>query len=141
MSQGLAISLFVLASYLLVAAGVQNIYPFSVFPMFSNDRAAEGSRFIAIVDGKPREISDFVSWTCPEEIPQFGKLVCPDGQLGTPSSYLVKEATDHISAHTAEEPSQGAVSVSLVVRRWDLRPNADDTPRDCPLMECVAVER
>jgi hypothetical protein len=136
-----AVSLFVFLTYLLVALGVQNIYPFSTFPMYSESNDPQGARFIGLVDGEPREIFDFVGWTCPEEVVQFGRLACPDGGPALPTEYLVKEATDHIAAHSVEAPSPDAVRVSLVVRTWDLRPGEDDTPRDCPVMQCVAVEQ
>ncbi len=124
-----------------MSLGVQDLYPFSTYPMYSSGAESGGARFIALVNGEPREISDFVDWSCPTEIHQLGWWDCPEGPPASPAEHLVKEATDHIAAHSVEQRSADATDASLVVRAWDLRRHEDDTPRDCPVMECSAVEQ
>ncbi|WP_146658615.1 hypothetical protein [Enhygromyxa salina] len=134
---GLAIVVF--TCYSGAAIGVTNAYPFSTFPMYSEDAPNFGARLVVKDQaGERREIERYESWTCAADLSfdDLEQTICPDGRTGQPTGYLVKEALDHIRDNPAA-PHAVAEPVELIVRTWRLE---GDQIRelDCPVAKCTA---
>lgn len=134
------IGLMVFLTYVLVALAVQNLYPFSTFPMYSKAAKTSGARLIALDEhGRDHEVTDFGAWSCPDLKP-IQRVICPDGTRGKPEAYLVKEATDYIRANWSESPTDDQRTVELIVRVWVFpKEGGEAPPRDCPIHTCRAV--
>lgn len=138
LSQG--VSLLALGAYVGIALGVENLYPFSTFPMYSDSKFESGARLVVLSDdGIAREVEDYVGWACVDLAP-VETTVCPDGELSQPEGYLLKEAYDYIDAHPpadVDDPTRR--DVELVIRTWRLTPGETDVTRlDCPVHRCRA---
>lgn len=143
--ESLALAIVVFACYAGVALGVTNAYPFSTFPMYSEDAPESGARLV-VKDraGEHHEIRSYAGWTCEDELrfDDIEQTICPDGRIGQPTGYLVKEALDHIRGHMNGPDELGAVGdpVELVIRTWRLE--ADEIiALDCPVAQCMATLR
>lgn len=139
-SMSRAVSVLMLAGYAGIALGVENLYPFSTFPMYSDWKQNSGSRLIVLADdGVPREVKEFDAWTCLDFKP-IERTVCSDGEESIPAGYLVKEAYDYIGKHPpsdVDDPDR--VQVGIVLRTWRLTSGETDVEiLDCPIHECRA---
>ncbi|GEM_PF-2049459 len=140
------LGLVICLAYVLIAAQLQNLYPFSTFPMYSSSVFTSGARLVAVDEaGVAHEITDFEAWSCPE-LGTVDRVMCPDGELTQPTGYLAKEAIDYIFAHPAPRAEHGAQpespAVSLVVRTWRLdTPEGETRVLDCPVSACTAERR
>jgi hypothetical protein len=142
-SLGLAIVVF--ACYAGVALGVTNAYPFSTFPMYSEDPPTFGARMVVLDRaGERREVRRYEGWSCPADLryDDVEQTICPDGRISQPTGYLVKEVLDHIREHSNEtgEFDDSAEPVELVIHTWRL--DADQIIEfDCPVAQCTAALR
>lgn len=139
-SMSRAVSVLMLAGYAGIALGVENLYPFSTFPMYSDWNLDSGSRLIVLGDDDvPREVKEFDAWTCPDLRP-VEKAMCSDGEESIPAGYLVKEAYDYIGKHppsNIDDPNR--IEVDIVLRTWRLTPGkADVEILNCPIQQCRA---
>lgn len=140
MRQGTFVALAFFSAYLVIAAGLENLYPFSTFPMYSDSAFDTGARLI-VVDGEgiAREVTRYTDWRCPGPL-HVETVMCPDGREAQPAAYLAEEATTYMERHSGT--GEGAEPVSLVVRVWRLDADRGDFTRlDCPVVECAAVRR
>ncbi|MFV8750233.1 hypothetical protein ACNOYE_06755 [Nannocystaceae bacterium ST9] len=139
MRETLALSLVVFAGYVGAAFGVTNAFPFSTFPMFSEAAPTSGARLI-VRDGagEHHEIERYVDWACEGELEaaKVEMAMCPDGELGHATGYLVQESLDYMRANAGE----GGEPVELVIHVWRLdRPERVEL--DCFVARCRAVRR
>jgi hypothetical protein len=130
----------VLATYLLVAQGIGDLYPFSTFSMYSAHPTDSGSRIVARdASGALRELSAYERWTCPrdgalEQIDACGEVTTID--------YLDREAREYLAEHAGPDAPAppGSEPVEVVRRIWRFGGEAP-LVRDCPLARCRAVRR
>ncbi len=135
--EGRYLAVAVVVAYLGVALSVQNLYPFSTFPMYAGGALTSGARLIAVdAQGEAREVTRFTAWSCPGLRP-FTEASCADGAVGRPPAYLVKEATDYIAAHAG--PPDPNHPVALVVRTWPIDSEGEVSHLDCPVHQCTAL--
>ncbi|HEY5242726.1 MAG TPA: hypothetical protein VIJ22_14700 [Polyangiaceae bacterium] len=128
----------VLAGYVGVSLAVGNLYPFSVFDMYSHPQVS-ASRIVARDQrGNLAEIERYDRWRCEEPVD-----VTP-AKCGEPGSfhysiYLDASQAAYIAEHPAKDGSGEPVDV--VRRIWWL--DAPGSPRttDCVLESCLAVRR
>jgi hypothetical protein len=139
--ESLALAIVVFTCYAGVALGVTNAYPFSTFPMYSEDSPNSGARLV-VKDraGEHHEIRNYEGWSCTAELryDDIEQAICPDGRIGQPTGYLVKEALDHIRGHMGDA-GEGE-PVELVIRTWRIEGDAI-IELDCPVAECRAAPR
>lgn len=124
--------------YVLSAMSVENLFPLSTFPMYSDSSFDSGARLVAVDSrGEASEVSEFEDWSCPELVPVV-RVSCPDGDHAQPAGYLAEEAIEHIQTHSGE----GDETVELVVRAWRLAtPDGQTRVVDCPVTTCAATRR
>ncbi|WP_106094435.1 hypothetical protein [Enhygromyxa salina] len=140
MRERLGLAIVVFACYGGAALGVTNAYPFSTFPMYSEDSPTFGARLV-VKDrgGERREVDRYEDWTCAADLSfdDLEQTVCPDGRIGQPTGYLVKEALDHIREHPDDDSRDAEESVDLVIRTWRLD-GEQIVELDCPVARCRA---
>jgi len=131
-----AVACLVLGGYVGVSFAVRNLYPFSVFDMYSSIRTS-ASRIVAR-DGRGQlaEVQRFEAWSC------GGPVDTSPAKCGAPGSYfyvpyLDEEAAGYVAGHAGA----GGTPVEVVRRIWWLdQPGAPRTT-DCVLQQCTAVRR
>jgi hypothetical protein len=125
--------------YLGVAWGVENLYPFSTFPMYSGAHTATASRVVAR-DGSGRlhEVEDYDAWTC--DLPlRFEVSRCGDVYH---IPYVDLARREYIDGHRA--PGQGdprGEPVDVVRHVWRFSGPGEPLVEDCLLHRCRAVPR
>ena len=127
----------VLVTYLLVARGLGDLYPFSTFSMYSAHPTDSGSRIVARdARGGLREVSSYDRWACPGTEALERADACG---VVTAIDYLDREAREYLDGHAAAD-TPGSEPVEVVRRAWRF---GGDAPviRDCPLLRCRAVRR
>jgi hypothetical protein len=130
----------VLATYLLVAQGIGDLYPFSTFSMYSAHPTDSGSRIVARdASGALRELSAYERWACPragalEQVDACGEV--------TTIEYLDREAREYLAEHESPDAPAlpGSEPIDVVRRTWRFGGEAPIV-RDCPLVRCRAVRR
>ena len=121
-----------LGAYALAARGVENLYPFSVFPMYSGEAGTGTSRVMArTAEGAFVEVTAFERWQC-DALPVLETTTCA-GVGGIP--YIDREREQYLRAHAGT----GGQPIELVRRVFSF----DDVarPTHCPLVRCTAVPR
>jgi len=143
MRESLTLAIVVFTCYAGAALGVTNAYPFSTFPMYSGGAPTSGARMVVKDQaGGYHEVSRYVGWSCETELrfEEIEQTVCPDGQIGQPTGYLVKEVLDHIRGHMTNTTSGVPEPVELVSRTWRLE-GEELVALDCPVAQCTAALR
>ena len=141
MRESLAVAVVVFVVYAGAALGVTNGFPFSTFPMYSDAAPTSGARLVVKdMAGAYSEVARWTNWRCETELDyaHVELTMCPDGEIGQPTSYLAKDALDHIRAHAGEDPA--AESIELIVKVWRLAQQGSPT-LDCTITRCQAVRR
>jgi hypothetical protein len=124
-----------LLGYLGVALALGNLYPFSVFDMYSR-RFTSASRIVARdAGGHVREVERYARWSCDEPLD-----VSP-GRCGAPGSffyvpYLDTDGSAYVAAHAGDGQGQ---PVDVVRRIWWLEGGGPPRVEDCLLSRCRAV--
>jgi hypothetical protein len=134
------VAALVLAGYVGVSFAVGNLYPFSVFDMYSRARTT-ASRIVARDErGQIVEVGRYESWQCD------GPIDVSPAACGEPGSYfyvgyLDRERADYIAGHRGTGTSPAPVDV--IRRIWWLENDSPGPPRttDCLLQRCTAVHR
>lgn len=148
MRESLALAIVVFTCYVGAALGVTNAYPFSTFPMYSEDAPESGARMV-VKDraGEHHEVSRYQDWSCDGELrfEDVEQTICPDGRIGQPTGYLVKEVLDHIRGHMndtsdANDMNDTSEPIELVIRTWRLE-GEQLIELDCPVAQCMATRR
>lgn len=127
----------VLAGYVGVAFAARNLYPFSVFDMYSRPNRS-ASRIVARErSGGVAEVERYVDWTCDTPVD-----TSPD-RCGAPGSYFYAPYLDRARAeYVAGHRGTGDGSPVDVVRRiWWLEAPGAPRVEDCVLAHCTAVRR
>jgi hypothetical protein len=124
-----------LATYVLAARGVGNLYPFSTFDMYGSTALDSASRIVAREGEQVREVERYEHWRC-ETLPSADPHVCP---REWPFVHL--ESVDRATIRRVREaspPTHDARPVAIVRRIW--RFSGDDAPTtaDCVLARCEA---
>jgi hypothetical protein len=133
-----AVAALVLPGYVGIAFAVHNLYPFSMFDMYSYPRSS-ASRIVARDrDGVLGEVERYDRWRCDGEID-----VSP-GRCGAPGSfhytpYLDASRVAYIGSHSASDGAGEAVDV--VRRIWWLDVPGKPRTTDCLLQRCTAVHQ
>jgi hypothetical protein len=132
-----AVGLLVLGGYVGISFAVRNLYPFSVFDMYSRSRTS-ASRIVARDEhGQLAEVERFDGWLCE------GPVDTSPGRCGTPGSYFYVPYLDESRIeYIAKHPGDGHGDPVEVIRRiwWLDEPGAPQTT-DCVLQRCSAVRR
>jgi len=135
------VAALVLAGYVGVSFAVGNLYPFSVFDMYSRARTS-ASRIVARdARGQIVEVERYEGWQCD------GPVDVSPAACGEPGSYfyvgyLDAERAEYIAHHPGADGSRAPVDV--VRRIWWLETAASPGPprtTDCVLQRCTAVHR
>ena len=119
---------------------MHNLYPFSIFNMYSTERVDSASRIVARdPDGVAREVDEYEAWHCPAP-PDIDPTACPASWPFYYVPYLDREAATHIERHAGVDPRARPVTV---VRRIFRLSDASGPPpiEDCVLQNCRAVPR
>lgn len=131
------VAALVLVTYLLVARGLEDLYPFSTFSMYAGHATTSGSRIVARDSrGRLHEVESFDRWSCPPE------EVRGDDACGAAYriDYLDREAREYLAAHASASAAPGSEPVEVVRRVWQFGGGAP-VIRDCPILRCAAVPR
>ncbi len=129
-----------LLGYLLIARAVLNLYPFSIFNMYSSEPLASASRIVARdPDGAVFEVDEYTRWRCPAA-PDIAPTACPASWPFYYIPYLDREAAAHIAGHTADDHHATPVTVVRRIFRLSDEPGPP-VIEDCVLRECHAVRR
>jgi hypothetical protein len=135
---GWAVSILVLGGYAGIALAVHNLYPFSVFDMYSRPRIS-ASRIVARDEsGKLSEVERYDGWRCPAPVD-----VSPS-QCGEPGSFFYTTYLDASrAAYIADHGASDGVGrpVDVVRRIWWLDEPGPPRITDCVLQSCSAVRR
>lgn len=135
-----ALGALVLITYVLVARGLHDLYPFSTFSMYSGHATTAGSRIVARdAGGRIRELSAYDRWSCPPEAGVQEKDAEACGEVYR-IDYLDREAREYLSEHRTDRAAPGSEPVEVVRRIWQFGGAAPVT-RDCPILRCSAVPR
>jgi len=126
----LAVALLAMGGYTLIARGAGSVYPFSVFPMYSEKSVPFTSRVMVRAGGEFFEVTDYQGWRC-EALPTLEATSC-GGVGGIP--YIDREHEAHIRAH----PGAGGEPVALVRRVFSFD-GVDRSP--CEITRCTASRR
>jgi len=132
----------VLAGYFTVARLVENLYPFSTFPMYAGDHTDSASRILAReADGSVHEALAYAAWSC-EEPPDLDRE--PERCAALPRYFTIPYVDREIEAHIREHtrPEEGGTPVTIV-RRVFRFPSGPGPARveDCEIGRCRAVRR
>jgi hypothetical protein len=134
-----AVGLLVLGGYVGISFAVRNLYPFSVFDMYSRSRTS-ASRIVARDErGQLAEVERFDAWSCE------GPVDTSPGKCGAPGSYFYVPYLDesraaYVAGHTSPGDDAGA-PVEVVRRIWWLDEPGAPRTTDCVLQRCTAVRR
>lgn len=124
------VSALALFGYLAAARGVENFYPLSTFPMYSDEPGATSSRIMAHGSDGFVEVTDLVDWKC-DNLPHLESSTCGDARA---VPYIDRERERFIRAHAGN----GRESFELVRRVFSF----DGKSRaDCTLARCRASRR
>jgi hypothetical protein len=140
------VALLVLAGYFIVARLVENLYPFSTFPMYAAEREATASRILAReLDGSVHEIDEYAAWSCEEPLDLAAE---PDRCAALARYATIPYIDREIEARIREleraapmaDPAGAPVTL---VRRVFRFPDGPGKARveDCALGRCKAVRR
>ena len=122
-----------LLGYAIIARGVENLYPFSVFPMYASGESAVTSRIMArTAAGEILEVDRFHGWSC-RELPTLDATSC-EGVRGIP--YIDREREAHVRAHPLGSNDGEGEPVELVRRVFSFDGKA--RAETCPLAACRA---
>jgi hypothetical protein len=135
-----AAGLLVLGGYVAISFATTNLYPFSVFDMYSRPRTT-ASRIVARdASGAVAEVDRFEAWRCDRPI-DLSPAVCGPPESFFYSPYLDQGRADYVAAHGAADGAPGGAPEDVVRRIWRL--DAPGPPRidDCLLARCTAVRR
>lgn len=140
------VGLLVLVGYLATARLVENLYPFSTFPMYAGERSDSASRLVAReADGSVHEASEYAAWSCEEEV-DLSREHDRCGALPRYSTipYIDREIVESIRSRS--QGSQGASGAGVhvtIVRRVFRFPDGPGAPsvEDCEVGRCKAVRR
>lgn len=133
----IAVNALAFVGYVLVARGLDNLYPFSTFDMYSQVDSSSASRVVARdADGTLREVTAYRALDCE------GRLDVSEDSCGTAAEiyrvpYKDEEAVQHVETHRGASPD--AAPVDIVRHVWKL--SDDGSPaleKDCVLVRCVA---
>ena len=133
----LALGVVTLATYVVVANTVQQLYPFSVFDMYAN-RATSASKVVAQrADGTLVDVNRLNVWHCPQ-----APSLEHDTHDGMPHPYTIPyrdhEALDWIRTHMGPQPQ--AETVRVVRHIWWLEPTSGQAPEENRVLAtCSAV--
>lgn len=127
------LGLLALLGYAISARGVENLYPFSVFPMYASSEGAVTSRIMArTAAGELLEVDRFQGWSCPE-LPALDATSC-EGVRGIP--YIDREREAHVRAHPLGGGEGEGEPVELVRRVFSFDGKA--RAETCRLAACRA---
>lgn len=140
------VALIVLAGYFSVARLVENLYPFSTFPMYAAEHEATASRILARErDGSVHEIEEYDALSCEEPLDLAAE---PDrcAALGRYATipYIDREIEALLrERERAAAPADPAGAPVTLVRRVFRFPDGPGEARveDCALGRCKAVRR
>ncbi len=141
MRETLAISIAVFVGYAGAALGLSNAFPFSTFPMYAEVAPTYAARLVvADAEGRHLEVVRFDEWVCEGELERSRVEVamCPDGEIGHATPYLVQDALDYMRAHPGTPG--GGEPVDLVVHVWRFD-RTQIRELDCVVARCRAVRR
>lgn len=134
--------------YLAVARVVDNVYPFSTFPMYARAHRRTGSRIVAKDESQRlHEVSDGVAWACdsasddghPATSPGLDPYGCSGEGVYT-ITYVDRDAIDYVRTHAGNDPR--ARPVELVRHIWSFPDDrGPPTASDCHMASCRAVLR
>ncbi len=133
------VSIITWLSYVIVALGVTNLYPFSTFPMYSDSVHANPMRMLGrTADGEVFEVKSYTNWQCEDLDALRPEDIHCEGSTLTPVGYLVKQNLDLMRQHAGG----GDTPVWVIVRAWDLPADGPPSaPVDCDVRACFATER
>jgi hypothetical protein len=128
----LVLGALVLVGYAMAARGVENLYPFSVFPMYAAARAKVISRVMArVADGSFIEVTALDRWQC-DALPVLEATTCADASS---IQYIDREREQYIREHAGT----GGQPVELVRRVFSF--DGVSRPTHCTVSRCTAVVR
>jgi hypothetical protein len=126
------LALLVLSGYVAVAFCVGNLYPFSVFDMYSRP-AESGSRLAARRGARVEEVTRYRSWSCESEI-DLDAQRCGRG-------VRTSDPVDHeLYGWIRDHAGSGGEPVELVRRIWFFSRQGVRV-EDCLLSRCRAVHQ
>lgn len=131
------IGALVLGGYVTLALAVTNLYPVSVFDMYSHPRSS-ASRIVARdAAGNVREVRRYDRWRCEGPV-DVSPRACDTPRFDY-SNYLDAEQAAYVASHSNGD-GQGD-PVEIVRRIWWLDEPGPPRTTDCVLQRCTAVRR
>lgn len=130
----LGLVLLTLIAYCALARLVDNLYPFSTFPMYSYNQNSASRIIVRGARAAEHEIKDYDRWHCPEPLDPSSRA-CDDLKQFDRIAYLDQEIVDYLSSHSAVSPEGDPVTI--IRKIWYLNAGKTETAY-CPLQTCTA---
>jgi hypothetical protein len=136
------VALLVLGGYFTAARLVENLYPFSTFPMYSSEHTDSASRIVALeADGSAREVAEYAAWSCEEPVDLDRE---PERCSALPRystiPYIDREIVDAMRQRGGARAGGAPVTIVRRVFRFPKGPGPAQI-EDCALGRCTAVRR
>lgn len=131
------IGALVLGGYAAIALAVENLYPVSVFDMYSRPRSS-ASRIVARdAAGSLVEVRRYDRWRCEGPL-DLSPRACNAPRFDY-SNYLDAEHAAYVASHSTGDGH--GEPVEIVRRIWWLDQPGPPRTTDCVLQRCTAVRR
>ncbi|MFT3769674.1 MAG: hypothetical protein QM820_29915 [Minicystis sp.] len=135
------ITVLVMGGYFLIARLVDNLYPFSTFPMYAGAKGASASHIVARDGaGKLHNVFEYEGWSCPEPLDVDPPKCRAGGHFGS-IEYIDRAIVQHLQKPRLPGGPEGE-PIDLVRHIWRFREGSGDVrTEDCVIEHCRAVRR
>lgn len=123
-------------SYAVIARGVGNLYPFSIFEMYAKPSGSVTTRLgVRDSTGGVHDVSSYVDWHCSEPI-VWEKFSCDVEPLRRVPNYLERAEINHVQSNISDVAK--GEPVDLIQRVWRVSSEQSISVADCTLTKCNA---
>lgn len=121
-------------TYCALARLIDNLYPFSTFPMYSHTERSASRIVVRDAQGVEHEVEDYHHWHCPEPLDLSPKS-CGNLKPFTWIKYLNQDFIDYISSHSTTRHEGDPVTIMRKI--WYFIDGQTEVAY-CPLQDCTA---